>query len=104
MQANKVSLAKKLMADMEESKHDISYSHKRILKDLEEFEFNVDPTMGISASPITGNIFEWHANIKGPEGTPYDGGIYHLKISLPKDYPNSAPKFSSMCPLTNPFF
>ena len=41
----------------------LNFTERRIIKDLEEFETNVDPEMGLSASPLRDNIYEWHCNI-----------------------------------------
>ncbi|CAI5514643.1 unnamed protein product [Closterium sp. Naga37s-1] len=32
------------------------------------------------------------AEIDGPEGTPYEGGVFRMKLLLGRDFPNSAPK------------
>lgn len=82
----------------------LNYTEKRILKDLEEFEFNVNPEMGISARPLNDTIYKWHANIKGMADTPYEGGIFHFEISIPGDYPNKPPVIEALTPLTNNFF
>jgi len=37
------------------------------------------------------NIFEWHFTIRGPEATPYEGGLYHGRIILPPEYPMKPP-------------
>lgn len=51
-----------------------------------------DPPEGISAGPIDeDNFFEWECLIQGPEGTPYEGGIFAATLSFPKDYPLSPP-------------
>jgi ubiquitin-protein ligase len=82
----------------------LNYSEKRIILDLEEMEEKVDPTLGISALPLKDNLMIWHANVTGPEGSPYEGAILHLEIKFPKDYPNSAPSISQVCPFNSPFF
>jgi ubiquitin-protein ligase len=51
----------------------------------------------IRLSPLTGNLREWHFSLLGPDNTPYQGGCYHGKISLPSEYPHRAP---AMCMLT----
>jgi ubiquitin-protein ligase len=48
--------------------------------------------------PHPRNIFEWHFTFAGPPGTDYEGGLYHGKIILPGDYPNSAPSVRLMTP------
>ena len=82
----------------------LNYTEKRILKDLEEFEFNVNPEMGLSAKPLKETIYKWHANIKGFEETPYEGGIFHFEITFPSDYPNKPPVIETLTPMTNNFF
>ena len=64
----------------------------------------MDPELGLSASPLRNNIYEWHANIKGFADTPYENGIFHFKITVPKDYPNSAPSLEALTNIHNNFF
>jgi ubiquitin-protein ligase len=47
---------------------------------------------------------KWHANITGPEGSPYEGTILHLEIVYPKDYPNNAPTITQLSKFESPFF
>ena len=66
---------------------------RRIKKEIEELEKT--PPDNCSAGPINENdLFQWRATILGPEGSPYQGGIFNLKISLPPDYPFKAPHIS----------
>jgi peroxin-4 len=46
--------------------------------------------------PSDDNIFMWSAFIKGPEGSPYEGGIFHVPITVPEEYPHAAPKANFM--------
>lgn len=39
------------------------------------------------------NLHLIHLALLGPEGTPFAGGVYVMKILLPRDYPFSAPDF-----------
>ncbi|KAH8256708.1 hypothetical protein KR038_006238, partial [Drosophila bunnanda] len=38
------------------------------------------------------DIFKWKATIEGPQGTPYEGGIFHLDILFNEEYPYLPPK------------
>ncbi|KAH8391570.1 hypothetical protein KR200_003886, partial [Drosophila serrata] len=40
------------------------------------------------------DIFKWKATIKGPEGTPYEGGVFHLDLVFGEEYPYMPPKVS----------
>lgn len=38
------------------------------------------------------NVSTLHFDLVGPVDTPFEGGLFRIKLSLPSDYPNSAPK------------
>lgn len=62
-----------------------------------------DPPEGISAGPIDeDNFFEWECLIQGPEGTPYEGGIFAATLSFPSDYPLSPPTMRFTSKLFHP--
>jgi ubiquitin-conjugating enzyme E2 D/E len=62
---------------------------KRLKKELDDMQ--KDDTPNLSAGPINDNLFEWEAVILGPVGTPYEGGVFYLNISIPSNYPFKPP-------------
>ena len=61
----------------------------RLNKELEEI--NNNQITNFSARVIEDDIFHWEAQIIGPEGTPYQGGFFNLRIDFPRDYPFKPP-------------
>jgi len=51
-----------------------------------------DPPSNCSGGPIDGDYYNWMATIMGPTETPFEGGIFILKITFPPDYPFKQPK------------
>ena len=39
------------------------------------------------------NLNEWKVIMNGPENSPYEGGKFEIKITLPADYPHKPPVF-----------
>ena len=39
------------------------------------------------------NYFVWRVTLKGPENTPYQGGIFTIRITFPNNYPKAGPEF-----------
>eukprot|EP01100_Stratorugosa_tubuloviscum_P007064 TRINITY_DN297_c1_g1_i2.p1 TRINITY_DN297_c1_g1~~TRINITY_DN297_c1_g1_i2.p1 ORF type:complete len:161 (+),score=58.94 TRINITY_DN297_c1_g1_i2:74-556(+) len=63
----------------------------RLMSDLRHI--NVESPEGISASPVRDDdLFHWNATIVGPDDTPWEGGIFTLRLSFPPNYPDKPPK------------
>lgn len=77
-------------------------SARRLQKDLKELEDCQVPLVGVSARPLSNSLYTWHANLRGPEGTPFEGGVFHLEITFPQDYPVSPPTIRLFTPLPHP--
>lgn len=41
---------------------------------------------------------EWHCTLRGPEGTEFEGGLYHFRILLPAEYPFRPPSLMMLTP------
>ena len=79
-----------------------SWAMKRLMKDLKEIEENTIPTVGVTARPIDKDIFTWRGNLRGPEATPYQGGVFHIEIKFTELYPTEPPTIKLFTPLTHP--
>ena len=63
---------------------------KRIKKDLRDLFGN--PLHGICVTYDQTDITKIHALVTGPDGTPYEGGLFHFFLRCPPDYPNHPPR------------
>ncbi|RWS23838.1 ubiquitin-conjugating enzyme E2 J2-like protein [Leptotrombidium deliense] len=62
-----------------------------------------DPIPYVTAQPSHQNILEWfvfiaHYVVRGPENTPYEGGIYHGKLQFPTEFPFKPPSIYMITP------
>lgn len=62
---------------------------KRLQSEYKDMLTNPQPNC--SGGPINDDIFKWHATILGPKGTPYEDGIFYLRIDFTRDYPFKPP-------------
>lgn len=63
---------------------------KRLFQEYKSL--TIDPPEGITAGPINeDDLFVWEAIIQGPEGTPFEGGVFPAELRFPKDYPLMPP-------------
>ncbi|XP_048757649.1 ubiquitin-conjugating enzyme E2 S-like [Ostrea edulis] len=51
-----------------------------------------DPPEGIKIFPNEEDITDIQAQIEGPSGTPYAGGLFRMKLVLGKNFPSEPPK------------
>lgn len=68
---------------------------KRLMREALEL---AEATEEYCARPLEDNLFEWHFTVQGPKGTDFEGGIYHGRILLPKEYPMHPPHIILLTP------
>ena len=77
-------------------------SARRLQKDLKELEECSIPLVGVSARPLSSSLYTWHGNLRGPVGSPFEGGVFHIEITFPQNYPVSPPDIKLFTPVTHP--
>jgi ubiquitin-protein ligase len=74
---------------------------KRLMHEYENL--TSEAPEGITAGPVSeDDIFLWEALIQGPEGTPFEGGIFPAELKFPKDYPLAPPTMKFLCDVWHP--
>jgi ubiquitin-conjugating enzyme E2 G2 len=78
-----------------------SSASKRLFKEYKAL--SSDPPEGLTAGPVSeDDMFVWEALIQGPEGTPFEGGIFPAELRFPKDYPLAPPKMKFVVDVWHP--
>lgn len=62
-------------------------------------ELNQSPIENCSAGPVGDDLTIWQGTIFGPQGTPYEGGVFKLHIEFTNEYPFVAPKVYFKTPI-----
>lgn len=77
-------------------------SARRLQKDLRELEESTIPLFGVSARPLESSMYTWHGNLRGPVGSPFEGGVFHIEIQFPMNYPVAPPTIKLFTPISHP--
>ena len=75
-------------------------SQIRLQKEIKSLKNN--DSENFSAGVRNDNIFEWDATIMGPTGTPYEGGIFKLRLMFTNEYPFKPPKINFTTKIYHP--
>jgi len=74
---------------------------KKLYGELKHLRKN--PIEGITAGPIDENdLTKWKGRVEGPKGTPFEGGYFHFKINIPKNYPFEPPEVKMITKVYHP--
>jgi ubiquitin-conjugating enzyme E2 D/E len=73
-------------------------TQRRLCKELRECHREGGLPEGCALGPVGGDLetspLRWAASIEGPDGSPYEGGVFRLDITVPCDYPFQPPSVS----------
>jgi ubiquitin-conjugating enzyme E2 A len=75
-------------------------AQRRLIKDLKRIQN--EPGDEIMASPRGKNLLKWSATIEGVEQTPWEGGLFQLKLDFTESYPNKPPSVKFVCEMFHP--
>nr|BAA20373.1 UbcP3 [Schizosaccharomyces pombe] len=74
---------------------------RRLMKEYKELTENGPD--GITAGPSNeDDFFTWDCLIQGPDGTPFEGGLYPATLKFPSDYPLGPPTLKFECEFFHP--
>ena len=83
----------------------MSAKKSKLLQEFEDINDNPDIdlpyTIGYWDPPEEENIKRWRAIFIGPEGTPYEGGLFEAKITFEDNYPKKPPKINFITKIYN---
>lgn len=74
---------------------------KRLQLELKEFQ-KLTKDSPVNAAPVGEDLTHWQATLKGPDDTPYSGGVFGIDIEIPKDYPFTPPKMKFSTKIWHP--
>ncbi|KAG1665473.1 hypothetical protein FOA52_007605 [Chlamydomonas sp. UWO 241] len=73
---------------------------KRLTKELTDLQLS--PCDGIRVAINEHNLGDITAEIDGPTGTPFEGGLFRIRLAVPSDYPSAPPKGTFLTKIFHP--
>ncbi|KAM7045549.1 ubiquitin-conjugating enzyme E2 D4-like [Molossus nigricans] len=78
----------------------LSLAVRRLQKEF--LDLSRHPPELCSAGPLEEDILTWQAVVIGPQGSPYEGGVFFLDIVFPSTYPLKPPQVQFSTPIYHP--
>ncbi|GJJ68087.1 ubiquitin-conjugating enzyme E2 T [Entomortierella parvispora] len=72
----------------------------RLNKELKDLECK--PPEGVICYPVNDSMVHLHAELEGPEDTPYVGGVFQIEINIPERYPLEPPRCQFLTKVYHP--
>jgi len=72
--------------------------YKRLMHDLS----GLGRDEGVMAKPLDSALYHWQATIRGPVGSPYEGGLFYLYLKVPFTYPFNPPEVRFLTKIFHP--
>ncbi|PYH89497.1 UBC-like protein [Aspergillus ellipticus CBS 707.79] len=74
----------------------------RLLRELKDYTNSPNEAL-LHLGPVDeDDLLHWEAVLKGVKGTPYEGGLWSLRIQIPPTYPLSPPKITFQTRICHP--
>merc|ERR1719161_3441227 len=64
---------------------------KWLEKELQDIR-SLSGESSVTAEAVGDDLTHWKGHLRGPEATPYQGGMFDIDIEIPVDYPYNPPK------------
>lgn len=73
----------------------------RLMSDLRCIK--LEPPEGVSASPHSDdNLYVWSATVMGPDESPWEGGVFSLRMTFSEQYPEKPPRVRFISEIFHP--
>lgn len=75
-------------------------AQRMLLRMYQQLQDN--PCTYFSCGLVDDNPFKWRCTIIGPQGTPFEGGMFPAELEFPDTFPNNPPQMRFVCPMWHP--
>ncbi|OGE49598.1 hypothetical protein PENARI_c020G11852 [Penicillium arizonense] len=75
---------------------------QRLIRELKDYSKSPNEAL-LHLGPVDDeDLLHWEAVLKGVNGTPYEDGLWHLRIAIPPNYPLSPPTIHFTTRISHP--